>query len=42
MDADNADDVNDTNNSWRYAADKAKAKAEADKEVCGWDAEVLD
>ncbi len=42
MDANNADDANDANNSRRYAADEAKAKAEADKEVGGWDAEVSD
>ncbi len=42
MDTDNADDADDADNSRRYAADEAKAKAEADKEFGGWDAEVLD
>jgi hypothetical protein len=42
MDADNANDANDADNSRCYRADEAKAKAEADKEVGGWDAEVLD
>ena len=42
-DADNAEDVTkDANNARRYAENVAKAKAEADKEVGGGDAEVSD
>ncbi len=42
INANNAEDANDANISRQYAADKVKAKAEADKEVGGWDAEVSD
>jgi hypothetical protein len=42
IDANNAKDANDADNSRGYAADEAKAKAEADKEVGRWDAEVSD
>ena len=39
---DTAKDTDDADNSRRYAEDTAKAKAEADKENGGGDAEVLD
>ena len=39
---DTAKDTDDADNSRRYAEDMAKAKAEADKENGGGDAEVLD
>ena len=34
-------DTDDANKSWRYADNTAKAKAEADKDVGGGDAEFL-